>query len=97
MGVGAATRGRAASGRLQAQHAFAMPASHLQLRRAPSPTPPPPQVVLGSLAIVVGLGVGATTASRRSGALVAACYEVVRLPLVAGLIWFHRRENIAKP
>ena len=63
----------------------------------PFPHPAPPQVSLGSLAIVAGLVVGGVSANRTAGAWVAGVYELARLPLVAGLIWWHRRENLAGP
>lgn len=63
--------------------------------------PAPPrhslQVALGSLAIVVGLIMGGTLNNRTAGAWVVGVYEVLRLPMAAGLIWFHRRENLACP
>ena len=59
------------------------------------------QVVLGSLAIVAGLGTGGTLDVDASGAVVgwavAGCYEAARALLMLAMIWLHRGENLAKP
>lgn len=56
-----------------------------------------PQVVLGSLAIALGLAAGACTSSLGEIWAEACSYETARLALAAALVCLHRRENIAKP
>lgn len=77
-----------------------LPAAHLlRLSQAAlhSPARCTLQVVLGSLAIVMGLCVGGTTLSAAKGWSVAGAYEALRLLLVGAMLALHRRENIAKP
>ncbi len=55
------------------------------------------QVVLGSLALVVGLVVGSNSDSSVELWAVLGTYEALRIMLVAVMKLLHKQENIAKP
>jgi hypothetical protein len=54
-------------------------------------------VVLGSLALVVGLVVGSNSDSSVELWAVLGTYEALRIMLVAVMKLLHKQENIAKP